>query len=259
MQIACPEASGAALRTVQTHESTAALVAHPGWFCPFSQRAWIVLEEKKVSYQYKETNPHTKDKNFLAINPKGLIPVISHKGVNVSESQVVMEYLEDITGPDVRMYPADALQRAVARMWIDHIAKKIVPCFFRVLQAQEVEKQRAAETDLLAGITDFVNAMDPGGPFFFGDWFSMVDAFIAPWMMRSEYVMKHFKGFDMPQRGSGPVWSRWWTFVEAVQTRKSVVDTTSELEHYLPNLQKYANDTAQTQAAKATREGRDYS
>ncbi len=47
-----------------------------------------------------------------------------------------MEYLEDITGPDVRMYPADALQRAVARMWIDHIAKKIVPCFFRVLQAQ---------------------------------------------------------------------------------------------------------------------------
>lgn len=84
----------------------------------------------------QEINPYKKDKEYLAINPKGLVPALTHKGVNVSESQVIMEYLEDISGPDVSMHPKDPLQRAVGRQWMDHIAKRIVPCFFRVLQAQ---------------------------------------------------------------------------------------------------------------------------
>jgi glutathione S-transferase len=41
-----------------------------------------------------------------------------------------------------------------------------------------------------------------------------------------------------------------------VQKRKSVIETTSEREHYLPIYQRYAEDRAQSELAKATRAGK---
>ena len=100
------------------------------------QRPWIALHEKGIDYQYKEVNPYKKDKDYLQVNPKGLVPALVHHGRNLNESTVILEYLEDISGPEVSLYPRDPFDRAVARLWIDHISKKIVPVFFRVLQAQ---------------------------------------------------------------------------------------------------------------------------
>lgn len=42
----------------------------------------------------------------------------------------------------------------------------------------------------------------------------------------------------------------------ACTSRDSVQDTTSDLVHYLQILERYANDTAQSEAAKATRQGK---
>ena len=100
------------------------------------QRVWVVLEEKGLDYQYKEINPYKKEKEFLAINPKGLVPALIHHSRNLNESQVIMEYLEDITSADKRLYPEDPYERAVARLWMDHVAKKICPVFFKILLAQ---------------------------------------------------------------------------------------------------------------------------
>ena len=44
------------------------------------QRGWITLQEKKIPYQWKEVNPYKKDKEYLAINPKGLVPALTHHG-----------------------------------------------------------------------------------------------------------------------------------------------------------------------------------
>jgi len=41
-----------------------------------------------------------------------------------------------------------------------------------------------------------------------------------------------------------------------VEERPSVRDTTSEREKYLPIYQRYADDTAQSEMAKASRAGR---
>lgn len=64
----------------------------------------------------------------------------------------------------------------------------------------------------------------------------------------------------MPEPGKGgddeAVWARWRKWVEAVQNRPSVKNTTSEKEFYLPIYQKYAEDRAQSELAKATRKGR---
>jgi glutathione S-transferase len=90
------------------------LVFYAGWFCPYAlfittpnggeqaaeddrrfvQRVWMALEEKGIPYrtlpnrslplsrltrgytiEYKEENPYKKDKDFLEVSPKGLVPV----------------------------------------------------------------------------------------------------------------------------------------------------------------------------------------
>jgi glutathione S-transferase len=58
-------ATGTAAETVQQHSAPAETVFWAGWFCPFTQRSWIVLEEKNVPYQYKEVNPYLKEAAFL--------------------------------------------------------------------------------------------------------------------------------------------------------------------------------------------------
>jgi len=68
-----PEATGLAKKTVdvsqrrttsecgpalmvytQAHRDEQPLKLYSGWFCPVVQRAWLVLEEKKIPYQYIE-------------------------------------------------------------------------------------------------------------------------------------------------------------------------------------------------------------
>lgn len=60
-----PCATGNAAKTVDQHQEPNALVFYAGWFCPYVQRSWIVLEEKGISYQYKEVNPYKKEKYVL--------------------------------------------------------------------------------------------------------------------------------------------------------------------------------------------------
>jgi len=49
-----PEATGLAAKLVQAHQKEEPLKLYSGWFCPFVQRVWTVLEEKKIPYQYIE-------------------------------------------------------------------------------------------------------------------------------------------------------------------------------------------------------------
>jgi len=58
-----PQATGPAWKIVEAHQKEEPLKLYSGWFCPFVQRVWAVLEEKGIPYQYIEgwtlTIPYT--------------------------------------------------------------------------------------------------------------------------------------------------------------------------------------------------------
>ena len=63
---------------------------------------------------------------FLAINPKAVVPVLVHNGEVVPESTVICEYLEEVFS-DHPIYPDDPLLRAKARIWTKAVDEELHP------------------------------------------------------------------------------------------------------------------------------------
>jgi glutathione S-transferase len=190
---------------------------------PFVQRVWISLEQKRTPYQYIEVDPYKKPQSLLSINPRGLVPALRHGPTwSTHESTVIMEYLEDLqTGP--ALMPSDPQTRATCRLWTDHINRQIVPCFYRLLQAQEPDDQASHAKELGEEIAKLVDAADREGPFFLASGFGFVDVQIAPWVVRLKKVLGPYRGW--PEAEEGSRWKRW---VDAIENEGAVKRTTSD-------------------------------
>jgi glutathione S-transferase len=63
---------------------------------------------------------------FLAINPKAVVPVLVHDGEVIRESTVICEYAEE-TFPEHPIYPASPLERAQVRIWTKAVDEELHP------------------------------------------------------------------------------------------------------------------------------------
>jgi len=111
--------------------------------------------------------------------------------------------------------------------------------------------------EFLGKLKEFATEIDKTGPYFLGSEPSLVDFVVAPWVLRL-WVFDHFKGgLGIPEAGTGDgTWGKLRKWMEALEGRESIKNTMSEREHYLPIYQRYADDTAQSELAKATRKGK---
>lgn len=63
---------------------------------------------------------------FLALNPKAVVPVLMHDGAVIVESTVICEYVEE-TFPDRPIYPGAPLERAQVRVWTKAVDEELHP------------------------------------------------------------------------------------------------------------------------------------
>ncbi len=63
---------------------------------------------------------------FLAINPKAVVPVLVHDGTIIPESTVICEYVEDAF-PAHPIYPDSARERALVRLWTKAVDEELHP------------------------------------------------------------------------------------------------------------------------------------
>ncbi|KAF2197410.1 glutathione transferase omega-1 [Delitschia confertaspora ATCC 74209] len=260
-----PESTGLAAATVKAHSADQPLKLYSGWFCPFVQRVWIALEEKHIQYQYIEVNPYHKPESLLHLNPRGLVPTLQYENKPLYESTVLCEFLEEAF-PEYapHLMPENPYEKARTRIWTDFVTSRVIPSFHRFLQYQPQrhgkEGLEEKRQEFLGYLKAFTKEMDTEGPYFLGKEFSLIDVIIAPWAVRL-WVFDHFKGgLGIPEKGKGgedeEVWGRWRRWLETVEQRKSVKETMSGREYYVPIYQRYADDVAQSELAKATRSGR---
>lgn len=270
-----PEPTGAAAQLASSHSAQHDLKLYGGWFCPYVQRAWITLVEKRIPHQYVEINPYKKDPSFIAMNPRGLVPTLavpisSNTTGSTSqqrplfESTVICEYLDEAHAggafDDGRMLPQEPYEKARARLWIDHITTRIIPAFYKLLQHTPDKSFTLdqARAELHKHIRAFVDEARPAeeGPWFLGKDFSLVDVMLAPWAKRL-WLIEHYKegGTGIPVSGGDDVWTRWNVWYDAIVERPSVRETWSDDERYLIAYKRYAEDTTNSLVGQATRQG----
>jgi glutathione S-transferase len=63
---------------------------------------------------------------FLAINPKAVVPVLVHNGEIIRESTVICEYAEEVF-PEHPIYPSSPLERAHVRIWTKAVDEELHP------------------------------------------------------------------------------------------------------------------------------------
>lgn len=150
------------------------LISHA--LCPYVQRAAIVLMEKGLSFERRNIDLANKPDWFLDLSPLGKTPVLQVEGEAIFESAVICEYLEDTALP--RLHPADALQRAKHRAWMEFgsVVLNLIGAFY---SAADEATLLARAADIRARFVQLEAALGDG-PFFAGEAFSIVDAVFGP-------------------------------------------------------------------------------
>jgi glutathione S-transferase len=95
--------------------------------------------------------------DFLAVNPKAVVPVLIHDGRVVTESTIICEYVEDAF-PDHPIYPASPFERAQARQWTKAVDEELHPACSAITY---VVSHR--HTILRNGVGDFESFLKAGG------------------------------------------------------------------------------------------------
>ncbi|KAI0025466.1 hypothetical protein F4780DRAFT_333199 [Xylariomycetidae sp. FL0641] len=219
--------SGQALVTAKKHLKDHDLKLYAASFCPFSQRVWIALEAKGMQYQYCETDPFMRPTQLLEANPRGLVPAIREGEWASGESTIILEYLED-HDQGVPLFPTDPRLKANCRLWIDHINSKIVPAFFALVRATELQRQTECVERLRGDVAALVQAADERGPYFLGGDLCLVDIHIAPFVLRMSRLLRQYRSWQDPVLGT-----RWQHWANALEQNPHILATTSLRDLYV--------------------------
>lgn len=218
--------------SISEAEAEVKLLTHR--FSPYSQRIQIALLEKGISFEpIHMTMIPKKPTLLLETNPiYRQVPVIIHNGRTLSQSLVILEYLEDVFPEHVRLMPKDPYEKAKVRFWADFLHRGYTSFFDTCMKLQPGCPVKEAAME---GTVKFVRMVDAAmtsystdGPFFTGSEFGFLDAVLAPFVT-SLQVSGKLDGFFIPDPDEIPRFHKW---CEAIQARPSVKSSIPPAEEH---------------------------
>ncbi|MFW9262484.1 glutathione S-transferase family protein [Nostoc sp. CALU 546] len=197
----------------------------------FSQRTRVVLLEKGIDFTPIEIDLQKKPDGYTQISRYGKVPAIKHGDVEIYESAIINEYLDEVF-PEPPLLPRDPAAKAIARIWIDYANTRLVPAFNKFLRgkdSQEQEQGRKEFTEVLL----YIEQEGLGkGDYLLGDQFSLVDISFYPWFERLP-LLEHFRKFTLPTET--PRLQTWWNLVS---DRSSIQAVANPADFYLQRFAK---------------------
>jgi glutathione S-transferase len=231
-----PHATGLAATFAKSHvnasDTDSPFTLYGSWFCPFVQRVWIILHLKSIPHRYVEINPYHKAAEFLARNPRGLVPTLAVNDLKMAgseanslsddagnekvngngsssppttdnsspkekilyESSIIAQYLNTVYPTRHPLTSTNPYTAAKQSIAIDFISTRIIPAFYRFLQHTPSKPYTldSCRGEFCGHLLEFARQLHPQGPFYGGREISMVDVALIPWALRV-FLIDHYK------------------------------------------------------------------
>ena len=203
-------------------------------WCPYCEKVWLQLEEKRIPYTVEKINMRCygdKPASFLAICPSGMLPALELDGELYTESAAIAQLLEDKFPGHAALLPAPGtverraadellrLERALFSRWMQWLTRSGdagKPGFLEALGMVEQALQRS------------------GGPYFLGPQLSLVDITFAPFLERMAASLLYYKAFRMRGVGAYPGLEAWFTAMHGRPTFNAIQSDVYTHAHDLP-------------------------
>ncbi len=165
-----------------------------------SYRVRIALEHKKLKYDYIPINlalnggeQNTPD--YREKNPMGGVPTLEHNGQLISQSFVIIDYIDQIFNDGEKIYLKDIYLNSKIRQACEVINAdthplhnlKVMKFLEKNYLFNEVQKQEWFDRWITEGLMAFDKTIkDFSGKYCFGDQITAADFFLAPQMFSAK-------------------------------------------------------------------------
>jgi len=149
--------------------------------CPYCARVRIVLAEKDVPYEPVVIDLADRPAWIYQKKPSGKVPILEDDDWILPESAVIAEYLEE-RFPDPPLLPADAAERALARLLVFRFDDFSDPYYALRRGEDGAAEAFAGELAHLDGLLEHM-------PYLTGRSYGLTDIDYVPWVIRARDLL----------------------------------------------------------------------
>lgn len=199
-------------------------------WCPYCQKVWLWLEEKRIPYRIKKVTMFCygeKEAWYKRKVPSGMLPALELNGRMITESDDILWALEQVFGPlvlgmeDPQVLPLRRLERLLFRAWCNWLCRP--PLF----PGQDQDGRRK-----FSQVVEQVEKalMATPSPYFLEE-FSTADVVFTPYVERMNASLFYYKGYSL--REENPGFSAWF---DAMESRATYRGTQSDFHTHVHDL-----------------------
>ncbi|MEM6448677.1 MAG: glutathione S-transferase family protein [Cyanobacteria bacterium P01_D01_bin.105] len=217
-------------------------------WCPYCQKIWLWLEEKKIPYRIEKVTMFCygqKEDWYKQKVPSGMLPALELDGQIITESDDILMVLERAFGPlaplgygmqHPKVLPLRQLERLLFRAWCGWL------CQPSGWFGQE-KNNRQQFVDIVSKVE--VALSKTPGPYFLED-FSIADIVFTPYVERMNASLYYYKGYSLREENA-----RLSDWFDAMETRSTYRGTQSDFHTHVHDLPPqmggcYENNEAKT-------------
>ncbi|XP_040290697.1 glutathione S-transferase omega-1-like isoform X1 [Bufo bufo] len=154
-------------------------------FCPYVQRAILVLVAKGIKHEVVNINLKNKPDWFFEKSPLGLVPSIETSDDKIIyESLIICDYLDEAF-PGVKLTPADPYEKAQQKILLEQFNEVRILAFNILLARTKNEDYTELKTRVFEKFKPFEEVLTKRNiPYLGGESLSMIDYMIWPWFER---------------------------------------------------------------------------
>ena len=222
------------------------------WSSVCSQKVRMCLAEKGLPWESRHVDIfafENYEPEYTRLNPKAVVPTLDHDGHVLIESNIILEYIEDLFPDQVPLRPVDPFERSIMRLWVynsEELAHwNVNVCSHNLRHAKRMDQRYTHEQQIAAAekcpnpmialrlkrrlavgvsteeedeayekldyLLDQMEARLQHGPWIAGRNFTLADVAMAPMVNRIEVLSRP----EMVAPEKRPRVADWWKRIQA--------------------------------------------